>query len=119
MKIIYNKIIPFDGFLATNLFGILFIREEYKDKISPYVINHESIHSEQMKELGYIFFYIIYFFEWVIRLFCKGDAYKNLSFEREAYCNEYNLDYLKNRKRYSWLKYYYNKRYYIIYKLYE
>ena len=32
-------------------------------------------------------------------------AYKNISFEREAYQNQYNLDYLNNRKHYSWFSY--------------
>ena len=30
-------------------------------------------------------------------------AYKNISFEREAYQNQNDLDYLSNRKHYSWL----------------
>jgi len=43
MKIIYNKIIPFQGFKCINLFGILFVRSKLlKDKD----INHEAIHSE-------------------------------------------------------------------------
>ena len=58
MKIIYNKIIPFKGYLAINLFGIIFVRKEYKNYINKTIINHEQIHTEQMKELGYIFFYI-------------------------------------------------------------
>ena len=44
MKIIYNSIIPFKGFLAINLFGLLFVREERKDKLNSIVINHEAIH---------------------------------------------------------------------------
>ena len=47
MKIIYNKIIPFKGFLAINLFGFLFARK----KLTEVNINHEKIHTEQMKEL--------------------------------------------------------------------
>ena len=45
MKIIYNKIIPFRGFIAINLFGILFAREE----LNAVTINHEKIHTAQMK----------------------------------------------------------------------
>ena len=59
MKIVYNKWIPFKGFYAINLFGIYFIREQYKDtKISEKTLNHEAIHTEQMKELGYIYSFI-------------------------------------------------------------
>lgn len=112
MKVVYNKIIPFPGFLAINLFGICFVREEYKDKISEKrmqtVLNHESIHTEQMKELAYIFFYLWYFIEWLVRLFINGpsEAYENISFEQEAYEHEAEPDYLKERKRYCWLKKY-------------
>lgn len=67
--------------------------------------NHERIHSEQMKEMLFIGFYIWYLVEWVIRLFGKGNAYRNLSFEKEAYDNEENLTYLDTRKPYAWLDY--------------
>ena len=53
MKIVYNKWIPFKGFFAINLFGTYFIREENKHiKVSKKTLNHEAIHTEQMKELG-------------------------------------------------------------------
>jgi len=54
-----------------------------------------------MKELLFIFFYIIYILEWLIRLFINKNAYKNISFEKEAYSNENNLEYLKTRKCFS------------------
>ena len=106
MKIIYNDIIPFKGFLAINLFGLLFVRKG--GKLTDSTINHEEIHSAQMKELGYIFFYIIYFLEWIIRLFQKGPthaAYRAISFEQEAYDNEKDPNYLKNRTPFSWLQF--------------
>lgn len=105
MRIIHNNIIPFKGFVAINLFGVLFVRKEYKD-ISPYTINHESIHTAQMKELGYVGFYVIYLLEWIYRLiFHTKTAYKGISFEREAYDNALNLDYLGERKHYAqWIK---------------
>lgn len=103
MKIIYNNIIPFKGFAAINLFGILFVRKGVT--VDEEMINHEAIHTEQMKEMLYVFFYLWYVIEWIIRLFMKGNAYRNISFEREAYDNESNLDYLNTRKRYSWFSY--------------
>lgn len=108
MKIIYNKWIPFKGFYAINLFGTYFIRKEFEGRPVPKkTLNHEAIHTEQMKELGYIFFYIWYFVEWLIRLVINGRyAYYCLSFEREAFDNEEDLRYLRYRKRYKWLKYY-------------
>lgn len=64
MKIIYNKILPIKGYKIINLFGILFVRinsDGTKPKILEEDINHEAIHTVQMKELLYIGFYIWYF----------------------------------------------------------
>lgn len=105
MKIIYNKVIPFRGFVAINLFGVLFVREEYKGRINARTLNHEGIHTEQMKELLYLFFYLLYVLEWFVRLFMTGNAYRNISFEREAYSNETNIKYIKERKYFEFIKY--------------
>ena len=102
MKIIYNKLIPFPGYKYINLFGILFARSKYGIKETD--IQHEEIHTAQMKELLYIFFYIIYFFEWIIRFFkCWSGhkAYRNISFEKEAYNNQSTPNYLQTRKHYA------------------
>lgn len=69
-------------------------------------ITHEKIHWQQQLEMLVIFFYLWYFVEWLIRLITnKGNAYRSISFEREAYSNDSNKDYLKVRKSFSWLKY--------------
>ena len=112
MKIIYNNLIPFDGFLAINLFGVLFVRKNGDNSLPflpEHTINHEAIHTEQIKELWYVLFYIWYFVEWIINWFKYGDitsAYYAISFEKEAYDNQYKKDYLSTREKYSWLKYY-------------
>ena len=68
MKIIYNSIIPFPGYAYMNLFGILFGRTDQKMKLTKRDINHESIHTEQYKDLGYIMFLPLYLLEWIIKL---------------------------------------------------
>ena len=103
MKIIRNKLIPFKGFRAINLFGILFVRGNAI--INDRTIRHEAIHTAQMKEMLYVGFYIWYVIEWLIRLFMEGNAYRNISFEREAYSNEDDVIYLESRKRFTWIKY--------------
>lgn len=103
MRIVYSSIIPFRGFKAINLFGVLFVRKGCK--MSDTDLNHEAIHTAQMKEMGYIFFYLWYLIEWVVRLFKKGNAYHNISFEKEAYENQYWLIYPQIRQSYSWLDY--------------
>lgn len=102
MKIIRNNFIPFKGYKAMNICGILFVRGDAK--IDEVTLNHESIHTAQWKELWYIGFLLWYVIEWMIRL-PKGNAYRSISFEREAYDNEKNLNYLKTRERFTFLKY--------------
>jgi hypothetical protein len=102
MKIIRNNIIPFPGYKAMNLFGVLFVRGNAR--IDDITLNHEKIHTAQIKEMLYVFFYVWYVIEWLIRL-PKGNAYRNISFEREAYANDKDPNYLKTRKRYAFLKY--------------
>lgn len=100
MRIIYNKIIPFKGFTAINLFGVIFAREGHT--ITPPTINHEKIHTVQMRELGYIFFYILYFLEWLYRLCVDTKrAYRAISFEQEAYAHQRNYNYLQERKHFA------------------
>lgn len=85
-------------------FGIFLLKDKYLD--NPVMLNHEKIHWKQSLELLGIFFYLIYFLEWLIKLFKYGkDSYYNISFEREANAHEKDLEYLKNRKLYSWFKY--------------
>ena len=104
-RIIYNKYVPFGSFLAINLFGVIFA----KGKLGRIDVNHELIHSAQMRELLYVPFYLIYVAEWLwksirYRSFMKG--YWNISFEREAYGNERDLGYLRRRKRFAFAKYF-------------
>lgn len=105
MLIIKNKILPFGRhYLAINLFGIIFA----KGNLTAQLCNHEKIHTLQQIEMLFLFFYIWYVFEWVIKSityksFIKG--YRNISFEREAYDNDNNLNYKKERRLFSWIHY--------------
>ena len=121
MKIIRNNIIPFPGYKAINLFGVLFVKNNAK--IDDVTINHEAIHSRQFVELMVLFavatvfirwwlpvfapfaFYVWYIVEWLIRLLKKGNAYRNISFEREAYANQGDAGYLNGRRWFGFLKY--------------
>ena len=110
MKIIENDIIPFNGFAAVNLFGVLFTRRGVN--ISDLLLRHEMIHSKQMRELSAIVFYAWYLIEWLIRLLVYWNAvksYRNISFEREAYANEGNLLDLKERRPFAFLRYIFKK----------
>jgi len=55
-----------------------------------------------------IFFYILYVIEyyyWLLKIKKPYQAYRRISFEREAYANEHDLNYLKKRKFWSFKKY--------------
>ena len=86
-----------------------FIISRRKDfKTNKILVNHEKIHIRQQLELLIIFFYIWYVIEyyyWYIKLKNKHLAYRNISFEREAYAMEEDLNYLETRKLWSFWKY--------------
>ena len=72
------------------------------------LLNHERVHLRQQVELMILPFYIWYIVEYLIRLIIyknKQRAYRNISFEREAYANENNIEYLNKRKLWAFLKY--------------
>lgn len=106
-KIIYNNLIPFKGFISITLFPFIFARKEY-EPLGMRTIIHENIHLKQQKEMLIVFFYLWYGIEWIVRLIQYKDsheAYRNISFEREAYNNEYDDEYLGVRKPYEWIHY--------------
>lgn len=116
MKVIRNSIIPCKGFTAINLFGVVFVRKEIRPQHNisllnwNIMLNHELIHTAQIKELLYVPFYLLYGIEWLIRLAIyrnTKEAYRNISFEREAYNMQNNLHYIidKERKPYAFIKY--------------
>lgn len=99
MKIIYNNILPFPGFIAMMLFGVIFARKKYRP-LGVVTINHEGIHDAQAKECnGYFRYYWKYLRCWV------KYGYRNIPFEREAYDNEENPDYLNKREPFAWKQY--------------
>jgi len=63
------------------------------------LINHERIHLRQQIEMLIIPFYIWYLIEY----YRKG--YYNVSFEKEAYANDKNFNYLKKRRIFSFIRY--------------
>jgi len=71
------------------------------------LIRHEQIHFKQQLELLIVFFYILYLLNYLINLvrFRNHDkAYFQICFEKEAYQNDHDLEYMKNRKLFSWIK---------------
>ena len=112
---------------TITLFG--FIKTK-KSELTQRIINHECIHINQWEEttlssyllvvlivllgaskwmliLPPLVFYIWYVIEWLVRLFInKGNAYRSISFEQEAYANEDDNCYNENRDYFAFLKYF-------------
>ena len=129
-KVIFNDIIPFRGFMVMCLWPFIFVRNSAASHYNTVANNHEHIHAEQQKEMliigvalavialvaefglwAFLFvpiFFLWYGLEWLCRLVQyrnSNKAYRNISFEREAYANEKDLAYLGSRKPYAWTKY--------------
>ena len=129
-KVIFNDIIPFRGFVVMCLWPFIFVRNSAASHYNTVANNHEHIHAEQQKEMlivgfalaliGFVFglgwwallfvpiFLWWYILEWLIRIPIEGSsrqAYRNISFEREAYANEKDLAYLGRRNHFIWLTY--------------
>ena len=83
----------------------------FKDKIhlNDFVlINHERIHIHQQIECLIVIFYVIYLLEYIMgRIQGKShdEAYRAIRFEKEAYANEANQEYVINRPWFGWMKY--------------
>ena len=87
---------------AITIGPFVFSRGEMSEETK----NHETIHWQQYIECGIIGFIILYYLFYAINLVRYRDgelAYYMIPFEKEAYDNDNNLDYLETRKRYSWI----------------
>jgi hypothetical protein len=106
MVFISKYIVP-KGYAGITLYPFVFLRNKTL-KYNAVLLNHERIHLKQQLELLIFPFYIWYGLEFLCRFIQYKNwqmAYRNISFEKEAYLNEKNLQYLKRRKFWQFLKY--------------
>ncbi len=104
--VIYTKFakILSGGRKGIALWPFAFIVPELKDDTD--MVTHEKIHLAQQQELWIIPFYVLYVLFWVKGLVRREkNAYLSIPFEKEAYANEKDKDYLENRKSFSWVDY--------------
>lgn len=102
MKKIYNKVIPFKGYKAVTIWPFIFVRKGAR--FTAVDERHEEIHGRQQVELLLLPFFILYFAEWVVRFLWHlnvKEAYKNLSFEKEAFAHQSDEGYLDKRRHYE------------------
>ena len=91
---------------AITLFCFVFSRETISEETK----RHETIHFQQYLETFVVGFLLIYFFDYLYSAIIKKkgfsrDSYLAIRFEQEAWTQDKDVDYLKNRKRFSWLNY--------------
>lgn len=107
MILLVFKYLTPKGFRGITLFPfVIFTHQE--DKENKVVVNHERIHIRQQVELLVLPFYVWYFVEFLVRLIAyknRSKAYRNISFEREAYVNETDLEYVQKRSFWRFLYY--------------
>jgi hypothetical protein len=107
MILIVNKYLVPIGYSGFAFYPFVFIKNPSLAE-NDFLINHEKIHLRQQIELLIIGFYIFYLVEYFMRLLQYKNfnkAYRNISFEREAYVNDFNLSYLKSRNFFEFIKY--------------
>ncbi|NCD69410.1 hypothetical protein GSY63_08590 [Mucilaginibacter sp. R11] len=98
---------PFLKVAGIALFPFILVsnKQLLEDEV---LMRHETIHLKQEAELLVIPFYLLYALSYCInfvRYRNHSRAYEMIWFEREAYANEYNTDYLYKRKLYAWINY--------------
>lgn len=101
MIIIHTRHFPPASYTAINLLGVVFA----KVRLTPEELNHERIHTAQMRELLFVGFYAWYVAEWLFLLLRHRnafEAYRRIRFEREAYAHQRDLSYLSHRRHYHY-----------------
>lgn len=104
--IVIKKLVP-RGYSGITIFPFVFFTHSSLLQ-NQKLINHEKIHIRQQLELLVFPFFIWYILEFIFKWFRYQNvhlAYKNISFEREAYQNDSNYNYIKEKKYWSFLKY--------------
>ena len=110
---------PFKVFGSTytgiTLFPYIFIYIGNKTKRQIAILkNHEMIHAAQVTEQGIISWYWKYIMSYLKNIlggyFTKNgmnhrEAYHAIPYEKEAYANQDNLNYLEGREEHAWKKY--------------
>jgi len=134
---VVNSIIPFAGYVAMTVFPFIFVRKDKSYKYDDVYDNHErGIHGRQQLEMlcvgaliTAVLFLVgcswwsllalpIYFWWYLIEYGIRyvaypshKEAYRNISFEQEAYMNEEDFHYLTKRKWFAWVSYIGKKTY--------
>ncbi len=89
---------------GVTLFPFIFLKDEGDNRI----INHETIHIAQYRELfiiGFLFLYLWDFAHGLLKYRSYDDAYRSIRFEREAYSFDGDPHYLQYREMFAWRRF--------------
>jgi hypothetical protein len=101
MWVIYCNRLPVAGIV---LFPLVFMHASHRENLI--TLNHERIHLKQQAEMLVLPFYLCYLAHYIYNLLCYKNhhqAYLHICFECEAFENQSNPVYLKQRKPYAWV----------------
>jgi len=107
MIVLVNRFFLPKKFAGIALWPFLIVNDR-ELKVGAVFMNHERIHLRQQIELLVLLFYLWYAVEYIIRLLQYRNwyiAYRNISFEREAYAKEQDVLYLRNRLFWNFLQF--------------
>jgi hypothetical protein len=99
-------VLPFLKVDGMAIYPFILLKNK-ADRNNERLIRHEAIHLRQQLEMLILPFYLCYLANYFINRFKYDDesAYLKIIFEREAYAEEGNPAYLKQRKLWAWTSY--------------
>jgi hypothetical protein len=109
-KLIFNsKFAKLINTGAITLYPFIFFSMSKEDDLRLKVVHHEYVHVRQVRSIGWFKFYLSYFWKWVVALVQQKPinypnsnvkvatalerAYFNISYEQEAFNQEYKLEF--------------------------
>lgn len=107
MIIRLRKILFSEDITGMAVWPFIFVKSGLDEIEANCVVNHEKIHIRQQLETLVVPFFVVYFVEYLVRLTSGQEhPYREISFEKEAYENDVNVDYLNDRKFWSFVNYF-------------
>ncbi len=103
---IYTRKRIFNYYTGLSFFIFIWISKLTNDEVK--LVRHEKIHFLQQVEMLSVFHWMLYaLFYMISRTKGAGHyvAYRYNPFEIEAFDNEEDVDYLRNRKPFAWMLY--------------
>lgn len=111
--VIRSNHVPPKPFFGISLCGFFIFRKD--GRLDDCDVRHEHIHFLQQVEWGFIGFFVLYHVEFLlhfVRLWRRAPrgtkmgvvwmkAYREISFEKEAYAHDHEADYLKLRRHWA------------------